>query len=44
MDRGRKELSDNNIHSAIDVKMDGTVFEEKLSFKTLELSFSSKLD
>ena len=29
---------------AIDVKMDGSVFEEKSSFKMLELTFSSKLD
>ena len=29
---------------AIDVKMDGSVFEEKTSFKMLELTFSSKLD
>ena len=29
---------------AIDVKMDGSVLEEKSSFKMLGLSFSSKLD
>ena len=29
---------------AIDVKMDGSVFEEKPSFKKLGLSFSSELD
>ena len=29
---------------AIDVKMDGSVLEEKLSFKTLGLTFPSKLD
>ena len=29
---------------AIDVKMDGSVFEEKTSFKMLGLTFSSKLD
>ena len=29
---------------AIDVKMDGSVLEEKLSFKMLRLTFSSKLD
>ena len=29
---------------AIDVKMDGYILEEKLSLKTLVLSFSSKLD
>ena len=28
----------------IDVKMDGSVFEEKSSFKVLGLTFSSKLD
>ena len=28
----------------IDVKMDGSVLEEKLSFKMLGLTFSSKLD
>ena len=42
----------NNIYSfdpsnnsgAIDVKMDGSVLEEKSSFKILGVSFSSKLD
>ena len=29
---------------AIDVKMDGSVLEEKLSFKMLGLTFSSQLD
>ena len=29
---------------AVDVKMDGSAFEEKLSFKMLGLPFSSKLD
>ena len=33
----------NNI-GAIDVKMEGSVLEKKLSFKMLGLSFSSKLD
>ena len=33
----------NNI-GAIDVKMDGSVLEEKSSFKMLGLTFSSKLD
>ena len=33
----------NNNHS-IDVKMDGSVLEEKSSFKMLGLTFSSKLD
>ena len=32
------------ITSAIDVKMDRSVLEEKSSFKMLGLSFSSKLD
>ena len=34
----------SNNTSAIDVKMDGSVFEEKSSFKMLGLTFSSKLD
>ena len=29
---------------AIDVKMDGSAFEEKSSFKMLQVTFSSKLD
>ena len=29
---------------AIDVKMDGSVLQEKLSFKMMWLTFSSKLD
>ena len=33
-----------NDTSAIDVKMDGSVLEEKSSFKMLGLTFSSKLD
>ena len=36
------DWSDNT--GAIDVKMDGSVLEEKLSFKMLGLTFSSKLD
>ena len=36
------DLSNNN--GSIDVKMDGSVFEEKSSFKMLGLTFSSKLD
>ena len=56
MDWGRKWLVDfnagkkvvsfdrsNNTH-AIDVKMDGSVLEEKLSFKMLGLTFSSELN
>ena len=35
---------DATVYSAIEVKMDGSVFEEKSSFKTLGLTFSSKLD
>ena len=34
----------SNNTGAIDVKMDGSVPEEKSSFKMLELTFSSKLD
>ena len=33
-----------NNTGAIDVKMDGSVLKEKSSFKTLGLTFSSKLD
>ena len=36
------DRSKNN--GSIDVKMDGSVFEEKSSFKMLGLTFSSKLD
>ena len=34
----------SNNTGAIDVKMDGSVIEEKSSFKMLKLTFSSKLD
>ena len=34
----------SNNNGSIDVKMDGSVLEEKLSFKMLGLTFSSKLD
>ena len=34
----------SNYIDSIDVKMDGSVFEEKSYFKMLELTFSSKLD
>ena len=34
----------SNNAGAIDVKMDGSVLEEKSSFKMLGLSFSSKYD
>ena len=36
--------SSTNTTGAIDVKMDGSVLEEKSSFKMLGLTFSSKLD
>ena len=34
----------SNNTGAIDVKMDGSVFEEKSYFKMLELTYSTKLD
>ena len=34
----------SNNNGSIDVKMDGSVFDEKSSFKMLGLTFSSKLD
>ena len=34
----------SNNTGAIDVKMDGSVLEENLSFRMLGLTFSSKLD
>ena len=34
----------SNNNGSIDAKMDGSVLEEKSSFKMLELTFSSKLD
>ena len=34
----------SNINDSIDVKIDGSVLEEKPSFKILGLTFSSKLD
>ena len=34
----------SNNTGGIDVKMDGSALEEKLSFEMLKLSFSSKLD
>ena len=33
-----------NNNGSIDVKMDGSILEEKSSFEMLELTFSSKLD
>ena len=36
------DRSDNT--GAVDMKMDGSVLEEKISFKMLVLTFSSKLD
>ena len=45
VEKAQLVLSDRSNNSgAIDVKMDGSVLEEKLSFKMLELAFSSKLD
>ena len=53
MDWGRKWVVDFNAGKtqlvlfdtvAIDVKMDGSVLEDKSSFKLLVLTFSSKLD
>ena len=40
----RDSFDPSHNNGAIDVKMDGSVFEEKLSFKILGLSFSSRLD
>ena len=37
-------FDESNSTGAIDVKMDGSVLEEKLSFKMQRLTFSSKLD
>ena len=37
-------LDQSNNSGSIDVKIDGSVFEEKLSFKMLGLTFSFKLD
>ena len=34
----------SNNNGSIDVEMDGSVLEEKSSFKMLKLTFSSKLD
>ena len=34
----------SNNNGSVDVKMDGSVHEKKSSFKTLGLTFSSKLD
>ena len=34
----------SNNNGSVDVKMDGSVLEEKSSFKMLGLTFSSKLD
>ena len=41
---GKSQLNSFDKSGVIDVNMDGSVFEEKLSFKMLGLSFSSKLD
>ena len=37
-------LCDQSNNSSIDVKMNGSVLDEKSSFKMLELTFSYKLD
>ena len=37
-------FDESNSTGAIDVKIDGSVLEEKLSFKMLGLAFSSKFD
>ena len=37
-------LDQSNNNGSIDVKMDGSILEEKSSFKMLGLTFSSKLD
>ena len=37
-------LDQSNNTGTIDVNMNGSVLEEKLSFKMLQLTFSSKLD
>ena len=37
-------FDDSNNNDSIDLKMDGSVLEEKSSFKVLGLTFSSKLD
>ena len=37
-------LDQSNNNSSIDVKIDGSVLEEKSPFKMLRLTFSSKLD
>ena len=37
-------LDQSNNNGSIDVKMDGSVLEEKSSFKMLGFAFSSKLD
>ena len=46
-DAGKTQLvlfDQSNNNGSIDVKMDGSVLEEKSSFKMLGLTFSSKLD
>ena len=37
-------LDQSNNNGSIDVKMDGSILEEKSSFKMLGLTFSAKLD
>ena len=46
-DAGKTQLvlfDRSNNNGSVDVKMDGSVLEEKSSFKMLGLTFSSKLD
>ena len=37
-------IDQSNYNGSIDVKIDGSVLEEKSSFRMLGLTFSSKLD
>ena len=41
---GKLSFDWSNNNGSIDVKMDGSVLEEKSSFKMLRLTFSSRLD
>ena len=47
MNAGKNQLvlfDQSNNNGSINVKMNGSVLEEKSSYKVLELTFSSKLD
>ena len=47
LNAGKNQLvlfDQSNNNGSIDVKMNGSVLEEKSSYKVLELTFSSKLD